>query len=187
MGNTIKRQVLTAAVTLCLFTLGSVGMATAGIFLDPDLLTKMEAKKFKGTEWCGDAAGIAIGGEEDGEKENFNNKDAEILISFGEFPFIAARLTVDGNEFDLGGFGVPKNDKKGFFTLEGEVGENGFGAGIFMNGKYKQNDTGVPTQINGKWFGMSTEVGPGINEVCTTKTGSFKFKGDGTVFVIQEP
>ena len=57
MGNsTIKRQVLTAAVTLTLFTLGSVGVATAGLVFD-NIVTKLEGKA-KGGKECGENPGI---------------------------------------------------------------------------------------------------------------------------------
>jgi len=185
MGNSITRQVLTAAVTLSLFTLGTVGVATAGVTLATNLQGTI-----KGKEWCGIAGAINLGNA-DGEKIKFKG-DFDVWIDFSDFPDIDALLDLDPVflDFDLDGYAIPKNDKKGFFVIEGQelIGLDFYQ--LVMTGDYKNSDNGVPTKINGTFSTVShinEPLDPLFDEICVSqKGGKFSAKGDGDVILIPD-
>ena len=114
MGNsTIKRQVLTAAVTLTLFTLGSVGVATAGLPVFDTVITKLEGKFKGGKEWCGPAVGMALGTAE-AEKEGIN-EEVTVWVEFSDFPDVTALVRTGAVDILVDGFGVRKSNKKRIF------------------------------------------------------------------------
>jgi hypothetical protein len=89
----------------------------------------------------------------------------------------------------MDGIAVRKNDKNGFFNMEGlEVTVPANFQQVALNGKYK-NDTdklplNVPTKINGKFFVSSLSpgnFGDPLAEVCVGQTGNFSAKGNGVI------
>ena len=188
MGNSIKRQFLIIAITLSLFVLGSVGVATAGI----SLATVLDGS-LNGKEWCGDAIQMGLG-LEDAEKEKVK-EDFHLWMDISDFPDIDGFLDF-GPILDapIDGYIVPQNDKKGHFIIEA-LGVN-FGVGdlntadLTMNGKYKNNDLGVPIKLDGT-FASATHIfeplDPLFNELCVSqKGGKFKAKGIGNLVLIPE-
>jgi hypothetical protein len=193
MGNsTIKRQILIAVVTLSFFVLGSVGVATAGLVFD-NIVTKLEGKFKGGKEWCGPAVGMALG-DAVAEKEKIK-EDVTVWVEFSDFPVVEAFVNTPGiADIFLDGFAVRKNDKKGFFSVTGDLNDGFFDGDILnpthlsMEGKYKVNDLGVPIKLKGtfQFFNaLSTDAGEGvrlIGEVCVTNGGKFNVSGDGGSF-----
>lgn len=180
MGNTIKRQFLTAAV-ISLFVLGSVGVASAGT---QTTLTGT----FKGKLWCGLNVADQAAQTDNATKTKIKD-DVSIDWDFSLFPEINAVLTdtTTGVVFTMAGISVRTSDKKGFFILNGSGGNF---QTANMQGKYK-NDTSVlpaenvPTSISGKFTLWSLTPGSFGNPAaipCASETGSFKAKGDGMQF-----
>jgi hypothetical protein len=187
MGNTIKRQFLIIAITLSLFVLGSVGVATAGI----SLATVLDGN-LNGKEWCGDAVQMGLGLEV-AEKEKIK-EDFHLWMDISDFPDIDGFLDF-GAVLDLpiDGYIVPKNDKKGVFIIEvfelfGVTPLNQID--LVMNGKYKVNDLGVPTKLDGTFSSVThifEPLDPLFNELCVSqKGGKFKAKGIGNLVLIPE-
>ena len=187
MGNSIKRQVLIIAVTLSLFVLGSVGVATAGI----SLATVLDGT-FKGKEWCGDAIQMGLG-LEDAEKEKINTS-AHLWIDISDFPDVDGLLDFGPIlDFPVEGYAVPQSDKKGHFVIEifelfGVTPLNELE--LTINGKYKNNDLGVPTKMDGT-FASATHIleplDPLLNELCVSQKGAkFTAKGIGNLVLIPE-
>ena len=192
MGNsTIKRQVLTAAVTLTLFTLGSVGVATAGLVFEGNIVTKLEGKFKGGKEWCGPALGMALG-DAVGEKEKIK-EDVTVWVEFSDFPDLTGVVRMGVFDIAVDGFGVRKNEKKGFFSVEGDFNDEFEDPDFFnwtqlsMEGKYKVNDSGVPIKLKGTFHyynAAQVALDPlTLGEICVTNGGKFDVKGDGAAFV----
>ena len=79
-----------------------------------------------------------------------------------------------------------KATKKGFFSVEGDLNEgfldpNTEFVHLNMEGKYKVNDSGVPTKLNG-FFQFFSVLDVGDEDVCVTHKGKYKVKGDGAAF-----
>jgi hypothetical protein len=183
MGNSIKRQVLTAAVTLGLFTLGSVGVSDAGL----NLVSRLDGKLKGGKEWCGSLLGQAAG-TENAIKEKIK-EDVAIWVEFSDFPDVTAVVRQNLRDIPLDGWGLRKNDKKGFFSIDGGINqeiEPGFDPDLetldmHMEGEYKVNEEGTPIKIKGtfQYFNIINPLAE-IDAVCLTNKGKFDAKGDGS-------
>jgi len=200
MGNSIKRQALTAAVTLTLFTLGSVGVATAGVVLPGpgDLVSRLEGKFKGGKEYCGSLLGQAAG-TQDAIKEKIK-EDVSIWVEFSDFPDVTV-LVRDGRlrDIPLDGWGLRKNDKKGWFSVQGGLNReldplfdpNLETVDMSMEGTYKVNDSGIPIKVKGTFhyynvLGLAVPI-PLDKGVCLTHKGKFDAKGDGGAVFIPTP
>jgi hypothetical protein len=184
MGNSFNRQVLIAVVTLSFFVLGSVGVATAGIAVN--IIAKLEGKFKGGKEWCGPALGMAAG-TADATKENIN-QEVTVWVEFSDFPEVTALVRHGAMDIIVDGFGVRKNDNKRFFGVEGDF-NDGFAdpnvefVHLNMEGKYKVNDSGIPTKLKGR-FQFFSILDVGDEDVCVTHKGQYKVTGDGGAFAV---
>jgi hypothetical protein len=184
MGNSVKRQVLTATVTLSLFFLGSVGVSTAGVF------TTLSGD-FKGKEWCGIRGGQNPG-TADAEKEKLKDP-VVIVLELDDLPDLDAVITNGPLSFAMDGYAMRKKTKssgveEGFFVMEGveaAVADPLFNGDLFMQGKYKTAENGAFTEMSGKWFSKSRRDDAGIDplfdDICVTETNKFGLKGNGVL------
>jgi hypothetical protein len=187
---------LTAVVTLTVFVLGSVGVASAGMVEEINLLTRMEGKFKKGKEWCGTFLGQRVG-DENADSEKIK-EDFSMWIEFSDFPDVTAVIRTTGiPDVTVDGLGVRKNDKKGFFSV-GSVINDGFvdaadedWASLSMEGTYKANSTGIPTSVKGTFhafnavgLGLDVDDNQLVGPVCVTNNGQFNAKGDGNAIVL---
>jgi hypothetical protein len=142
---------------------------------------------FKGRNWCAGVVGMRAGTEE-ATKTKINDP-VTIVWTFDDFPDIDAVITNGPLNFVMDGIAVRKNDKKGFFIMEGRerATEGLHFQQLAMQGSYK-NDVSqlpaknVPTKINGNWWMQTLSPLPVSTPTaiaCVTQTGSFSAKGNG--------
>jgi hypothetical protein len=147
---------------------------------------------FKGRNWCAPIIGTTLN---TAEATKTKIKDpVNIVWEFDDFPDIDAVVTNGPLVFAMDGTAVRKNDKKGFFIMQGvEVtAPGGNFQQLVMQGSYKNDASqlplkNVPTSIKGKWWLQAVETGNFATTdpaalVCATETGTFKASGSGVTF-----